>query len=67
MCVVVRLLWFVAVADAYNALLVAVCCCCKRLLFVSMCCVGVVVVCRLVLLIAVCFVVCYLCLVAVVG
>ena len=44
MCFVVRLLWFVAVVDAYNALFVAVCCCCKRLLFVGVCCVGVVVV-----------------------
>ena len=54
MCAVVRLLWFVAVVDAYNALFVAVCCGCKRLLFVGVCCVGVGVVCCLVLLSAVC-------------
>ena len=61
MCVVVRLLSFVAAVDAYNALFVAVCGGCKRLSFVGVCCVGVGVVCCLVLLIVVCcllFVIC---------
>ena len=70
MCVVVRLLWFVAVVGAYNALVVAVCCKCKRLLFVGVCCLlcwrwccvlSGVVDCGLLL------VVCYPCLVADVG